>query len=234
MELTSFLTPVPLFQGMTRECIAELLPKLQRVTLAKGDVLFRKGAEGGRLFIVQKGAIKIVLPSPQGGEMIVCIFSEGDFLGEMALLDREPRSADAIAVRDSELLAISRRDFIDFLRSNETAMETILSTLSRRLRRTDTLLEDKCFLNISERLAKKLVELSDAFGVGDEAGEVIDIQIPLTQKELAEMVGATRESINKELGELKKAGLITMRGKTICILDRVALRECVPTGDHRG
>ena len=229
MELIDFLTPVPLFQGMTKECFAELLPKLQPVTLVKGEVLFKKGAEGDKLFIVQKGAIKIVLPSPQGGEMIVCIFSEGDFLGEMALLDREPRSADAIAVRDSTLLAISRQDFFEFLRSNDIAMETILSTLSRRLRKTDTMLEDKCFLNISARLAKKLVELAAEFGVGDDTGTVIDIKIPLTQKDLAEMVGATRESINKELGELKKAGLVATRGKTICILDWARLKECAPS-----
>lgn len=228
MELIGFLAPVPLFQGMTQECFTELVPRFQRVDLVKGDVLFRKGDEGDCLYIVQKGAVKIVLPSPQGGEMIVCIFSAGDFLGELALLDREPRSADAVAVRDSRLIAITRQDFLDFLRSNEVAMETVLSTLSKRLRKTDTLLEDKCFLNISERLAKKLIDLADKFGEPGNDGSVINISIPMTQKELAEMVGATRESVNKELGELRRAGIVGGKGKRLSILNIEGLRECVP------
>jgi len=175
-------------------------------------VLFRKGSEGTTLYIIKKGRIKIVLPSKGGDEVILAIFSEKDFFGEMTLLDGIPRSADAVALETCELLVLNRTDFLSFLKDNENAVQSILYSLSMRLRKTDDLLEDTCFLNISARFAKKLVQLAEHYGQQDENATLIDLD--LKQKDLAGMIGATRESVNKELKVLREKGLVsTTEGK---------------------
>jgi len=191
--------------------------------LKKGEVLFRKGDEGNVLYIVRKGSIKIVLPSKMGDEAVLAVFSAGDFFGEMALLDGMPRSADAVALEPSELLALNRNDFITFLGNNEEAMQAILSNLSMRLRKTDDSLEDAYFLNISARFAKKLVELAKTHGKRD--GDIIQIDLRLSQKDLASMIGATRESVNKELRVLREKGLVSTEKGTLRILDLARLER---------
>ena len=170
-----------------------------------------------------EGAVKIVLSSPQGDDRIVTIFSEGDFFGEMALLDGMPRSAAAVAIKPSKLLFLKRRDFMRFIKKSDAAFEKILSALSMRLRKTDELLEDISFLNIPARLAKKLLEIGKAFGHMD--GETLVINLKLTQKELADLVGATRESIAVELRALREKGLISITNKIISIHDIRRLRQ---------
>jgi len=192
-------------------------------SLKKGEALFRKGSEGNALFIIKEGSIKIVLPSKDGDEVILAIFTEGDFLGEMALLDGMPRSADAVALESSEVYVLNRVDFLTFLKENEGAVESILCSLSMRLRSTDDLLEDTCFLNISDRFAKKLVELAEQFGC--PKGNTILIDLSLTQTDLASMVGASRESINKELRILREKGLVSSDGNRILIFNLDLLKR---------
>ena len=119
----------------------------------------------------------------------------------MAILDGMPRSADAVALEGTELLVVDRQDFMSFLKDNENAIQAILYSLSMRLRKTDDLLEDTCFLNISARFAKKLIELAEHYGQQSTTSILIDLEV--TQSDLASMVGATRESINKELRVLR-------------------------------
>jgi len=223
MDITTLIRQIPLFKTLNEESIADLSASLRRMSLKQGKTLFHKGDEGTALYIVQKGTIKIVLPSRIGDEIIVTIFSEGDFFGEMALLDGEPRSADAIAIEASEVYVLKRNDFLVFLQSNVSAIESILSLLSKRLRSTDELLEDTCFLNISVRLAKKLVELAASHGQQEK--DVIHINLSLTQKELGDMIGATRESINKELKLLREKQIIKTNGNKIQILDLDKLKR---------
>ena len=170
---------------------------------------------------MQSGAIKIVIPSRLGAEIIVSIFSAGDFFGEMALLDGEPRSADAVAINPSEVLIISRNDFLSFLHSDVSAMNSILCELTGRLRKSHDLLEDVCFLTIPQRLAKLILALGKIYGRNE--GDSLIIDLSLTQKEFGDMIGATRESINKELRLLRTKGLIEMAGNRIkiCDLDRL-------------
>jgi len=217
MDAPNLLSNIPLFKSLSAEDKAELATLLRVQRVKKGEVLFRKESEGGVLYIIQEGAIKIVLTSKLGDEMIVTIFSKGDFFGEMALLDNMPRSADAVAIEPSRLLLLNRSDFLRFLKENDQAMETILSTLSMRLRKTDDLLEDASFLNIPARFAKKLLEIGETFGNRD--GDKVEISLRLSQKDLADMVGATRESINKELRNLREKGLVSIDNKSIIIHD---------------
>ena len=225
MDALELVSHIPMFRSLSPEDRAELAGLLRVQKVKAGEVLFRKGSEGTTLYVIESGAVKIVLPSRLGDEMIVTIFSEGDFFGEMALLDNMPRSADAIAVDPSVLLLLNRTDFLHFLQKSNGAIEAILSSLSMRLRRTDDLLEDTSFLNIPARFAKKLLELGTTFGRRD--GETLEISLRMTQKDLADMVGATRESINKELRVLREKGIVTLSGSALIINDIQRLKRRV-------
>ena len=138
-------------------------------------------------------------------------FLTGDFCGEMALLDGLPRSADAVAAEETHLYGLNRKDFIAYVMNNEAAVKAILSALSKRLRKADDFLEDVFFLNVAARLAKKLIELAGSNGFREEDGGPIKLSV--TQKDLAGMIGATRESVNKELRSLREKNLIALFGK---------------------
>jgi len=220
-----FLKRVHLFQSLSDEDIERLAASLRYRHLKKGETLFRKGDEGNSLYIVRSGSIRIVLPSETGEEVSPAILSEGTFFGEMALLDGMPRSADAVALEASEVFALNRRDFLSFLLNNENAIQSIFSFLSMRLRKTDDLLEDVCFFNISTRLARRLVELAASYGRQKEGEDIIQIDLRLTQKDLASMVGVTRESINKEMKVLRERNLISTRENMIQILNLTRLKR---------
>ena len=217
------LNQIPLFRELSDQDLDRLSLAIRRLSLKKGAVLFRKGDEGTSLYIVKQGKIKIVLPSRLGDEVIVTIFSEGDFFGELSLFDGQPRSADALSLEPSEIYILNRSDFLAFLQSNITAMKSILSQLAKRLRDTDDFLEDTCFLSVSARLAKKLVSLTTAYGRNE--GDHIHIDLILTQKELGDMVGSTRESINKALKTLRENGLITLKENRILVTDIEGLKK---------
>ncbi|MBU4539556.1 MAG: Crp/Fnr family transcriptional regulator [Bacteroidetes bacterium] len=223
MQPHEIIKQIPIFKTLSDSDLNDLVDSLRLKPLKQGQTLFWKGDEGTALYIVKKGTIKIVLPSTEGDEIIVTMFSEGDFFGEMALLDGEPRSADAVAIEPSEVFILSRANFLSFLQANVDAIKSILSLLSKRLRRTDDMLEDTCFLNVSARLIKKLIDLAESHG--RTKGSEVLIDLSLTQKELGDMVGATRESINKELKSLRKQGLIIIEESRIQILDISRLKS---------
>ena len=220
----SHIKQVPLFKSLQPEDSRRIADLLKDQYLKRGDVLFRKGDEGQALYLIIQGKIKISVTSRLGDEVILAIMSDGDFFGEMALLDGLPRSADAVANEDTNLLVLRRTEFLSFIMRNETAAMSILFALSHRLRKADDFLADTCFLNIGSRLAKKLLELGETHG--QQEGDTIQIKLILTQSELASMVGATRESINKELRKLRDKGLVTKQGRMLQIhnLERLKRR----------
>jgi len=224
MKPEILLKGIDLFDSLNSDDTERLAALLRKRSLKKGEALFRKGDEGKTLYIVRKGGVKIVLPSRMGDEVSPAIFVEGDFFGEMALLDGMPRSADAVALEQTEVLALNRRDFLAFLQNNERAIQAIFSYLSMRLRKTDDLLEDAHFLTIATRFARRLVELAKKCGrIGQD--ESIEIGLRLNQSDLASMVGATRESINKELRVLRERGIVHMAGNKIRILNMKRLES---------
>jgi CRP/FNR family cyclic AMP-dependent transcriptional regulator len=217
------LKQVPLFRSLRAEDSRHIAALLQKQTLRKGDSLFREGEEGNSLYLITAGKIKIVRQSRGGDEMILAVLSAGDFCGEMALLDGMSRSADAVAVEETHLFGLNRKDFIAYVMNNETAVKAILSALSKRLRKADDFLEDIFFLNVASRLAKKLIELSMSNGFRE--GGNGPIKLSITQKDLAGMIGATRESVNKELRALREKNLIDLSGNNIVIDDLEALKQ---------
>jgi CRP-like cAMP-binding protein len=216
------LKQVPLFRSLPLEESRRVAALLQKQFLKKGEVLFRKGDEGTSLYMIVSGKLKIARQSRDGDEVILAILGNGDFCGEMSILDGFPRSADAVAIEETYLYGLNRKDFLAYVLNNETAVRAILTALSRRLRRADDFLEDIFFLNVSGRLAKKLIDL--ALTNGYQEGQKEPPRIRITQRELASMVGSTRESVNKELRNLRERELIAMAGNTIVIQDLEALR----------
>ena len=217
------LKQVPLFRSLPLEDSRRLAALLRRQVLKKGEVLFRKGDEGTVLYMIISGKIKIVRQSRGGDEAILALLTDGDFCGEMSLLDDLPRSADAVAVEETQLYGLNRKDFLVYVMNNETAVRAILGALSRRLRKADDFLEDIFFLSVPSRMAKKLIELAEAGG--HQEGTPGAIRSGITQKDLAGMVGATRESVNKALRALREKGLISFSGSTLVIQDMEALKK---------
>ena len=159
MTTAGLLLQIPLFTSLNQSVRANLTTLLRRLTLRKGDVLFRKGDEGAALYIIIHGRIKVAYPSKLGDEVTLAIFGSGDFFGEMALLDGMPRSADATALDETQLCVLNRSDFLAFIVSNPGAVRSVLHALSMRIRKTDDLLGETCFMSISLRLARRLVEM---------------------------------------------------------------------------
>ncbi len=219
------LKKIPLFASLPEADQQNLVSLLRRVNLRKGEILFRQGDEGVSLYLILQGRIKISL-SRQMDVMTLAILGQGEFLGEMALLDGQPRSADAIALEDSYLYSLNRKDFLSFLVNNEKAVHAVLSSLSVRLRKTDTLLAEMCFLNLSLRLVQKLVELAQLQPPDEKNPNECTLQV--SQQELGNILGVSRESINKELKHLRDKGIVSTSRNCIHIRDLASLKKRTP------
>lgn len=223
MNPADVLSQIPIFASLGDEDRSSLAERIDRQSVPKGSTLFRRGEPGNALYIIIHGQIRIFASTRQGNEITLALLGAGEFFGEMALLDGQPRSASAEATEDTELHFLDRDNFFSFLMHKESALRAILCALSRRLRRTDDLLTEAYFLQISHRLARKLVELCDR--VATEEGPPHPLCI--TQLELAGMIGATRESVNKELNVLRTKGLVQTSRNRITILDLARLKRRV-------
>ncbi|MEI6315896.1 MAG: Crp/Fnr family transcriptional regulator [Syntrophus sp. (in: bacteria)] len=223
MALVSLIKQIPLFGSLIPEEIESLAALLRRRSIRKGDILFQKGDEGTALYAILRGCIKIIVTNPAGDKITVAILNDGDFFGEMALLDGMPRSADAVALEETQLAVLDRSDFLMFLSQHEHAVRAILRTLSIRLRKTDDLLSEICFLSLSARLAKRLLELAKGESVDGVNGSILTMR--MTQEELSNLLGVSRESVNKELKTLRDKGIVTTARSKIVILDQARLKK---------
>ena len=210
------LKKIPLFASLSDADQENLASLVRRKAIRKGELLFRQGDEGTALYIILQGRIKISV-SRRTDTVTLAILGQGEFLGEMALLDDLPRSADAMALEDSQLYALNRKDFLSFLKNNEKAVHAVLSALSLRLRKTDNLLAEMCFLNLSARLVNKLVELAEPLPADEKIPQVCTLKI--SQQELADILGVSRESINKELKILRSKSYVSTSRNSILIHD---------------
>jgi len=221
--LISIIKQIHIFATLSPQDQEALASLMRRRSIRKGDFLFHRGDEGTALYVIYKGLIKIAVPSKRGDEITLAILAEGDFFGEMALLDDLPRSADAMAMEETQLYVLNRTDFLSFLIHNEHAIRTLMQALSLRLRRTDDMVAEVCFLNVSARLAKRLVDLVESRHQMNKGDEKYDVS--LTQRELASLIGVSRETINKELKILRQKGIVTTSRNTIAICDLDRLKN---------
>jgi CRP/FNR family transcriptional regulator, cyclic AMP receptor protein len=193
-----YLKQVPLFAGLADEDIRGLMALAKRRTFRSGEVIFHREDPGQVLYVIKEGKVKISLISPDGQEISLVVFGKGECFGEFAILDGLPRSADAVALEKVECYTLQRSDFHNAIMKNPKIAIQIIEVLTRRLRSTDQMVEDLIFLDVYGRVAKKLLELADTHGTKVDDGTRIDVR--LTQQEIASMVGASRESVNKVMG----------------------------------
>jgi CRP-like cAMP-binding protein len=189
--------------------------------LQKGAVLFRKGDPGSSLYAVIRGAIRISAPSETGADAVLNLMIPGDVFGEVAMLDRGTRSADATAIESSDLLVMERRDFLPLLRSHPDLAIRVIEVLCARVRRTSEQIEDIMFLDLPNRLAKALL-LLDMRSQGDT-----EQQIHITQRELSQMIGASRESTNKQLRRWHRQNIIRIERARVAVLEPEALETII-------
>jgi CRP/FNR family transcriptional regulator, cyclic AMP receptor protein len=212
----------PMLQGLSPQERGALLALLRRRRYRRQEVVFHQGDAGDTLHLVRRGRLKVLIPAETGEEAVLTIVGPGDLFGELTLLDGGPRSATVVALEDVETVTLSRADFLDLLRREPAVVEALLATLARTIRRLSEDVTDLMSLDLRGRLAKKLLELAEAHGA--RSGDSIEIQVSLTQEELAGLIGATRPRVNKLLGFFEDRGAIARRGRRIIIVKPEALR----------
>jgi CRP/FNR family cyclic AMP-dependent transcriptional regulator len=186
-------------------------------TVARNEVLFRQGENSTELFGIVSGRIAILTSSPDGRESLVAVLDEGSLFGELGLFDEGPRSADARALEESSVLVLAYEPVRQAIDAHPTMLWVIVRLLARRLRNTDESLADAVFLDVPARTAKRLLEI---------AGDQDQFRLPMTQEDLAGLVGASRERVNKALSLFTRLGWIEVEGRNrYRILDRTALAE---------
>ena len=219
----SIIARIPLFERMSPEEREELRGMMSQTTLRRGEVLFNEGDSGGRLYILLTGKVKLGHTSVDGRENLLAVLGPGEIVGELTLFDPGPRSATATAVATTELLALEHNQLMGFIDSHPTLAKDMLRALAVRLRLTNTALADLVFSDVPGRVAKALLDLAERFGAPTEDG--IHVPHDLTQEELAQLVGASRETINKSLAEFSSRGWIRLEGRAVTLIDVERLKR---------
>ncbi|MEM7341378.1 MAG: Crp/Fnr family transcriptional regulator [Actinomycetota bacterium] len=205
---------VSLFQDLDEESLDSLATASTTRKLARGDVLFREQDEPTELFVVTSGRIAMVNRSIDGRESVVALMEAGDLFGEMPLFDNQTRSTDARALETSQVIVLPYGPVRQLYTDKPTHLWRVVDLLATRLRVMDGVLADSVFLDVTGRTAKRLLEI---------AGEADDFSLPVTQEELAGMVGASRERVNKAIASFVKLGWIEQRDRRYYILNRPQL-----------
>jgi CRP/FNR family transcriptional regulator/CRP/FNR family cyclic AMP-dependent transcriptional regulator len=217
------LQRVPLLAALTNADREALARSASRRRYRRGDIIFQKDDPGQSLFIVARGSVRIYVPSSQGADLTLAVLGPGQFFGDLSLLDGRPRSASASVLADTSVVTLERSDFVALVRSRPEAAMSVLSTVARRLRDTDEMASDLAFLDVGGRLAKKLLDLAATNGVRRTDGVLVDMAV--TQEELANMIGVTRESVNRNLSVFQRTGLVAKEGRRFVLRDPAGLRR---------
>jgi CRP-like cAMP-binding protein len=224
-SMTDALAAVPLFAGLDADGLADLARGMRVRRFRRGETVFHLGDPGDALFIVMAGSIKITLPADTGDEAILATLRSGDFFGELALLDGAPRSATAVAIEPTETYVLSRDGFRELIASQALMREALLATLAAEVRRLTNHVEELHFLDITGRLASRLVRLAAESGADRLPDGAVRLAGPLTQGDLAAMIGCTRQSVNKLLGLFSDDGLIRLERDRIVVVDLDGLKR---------
>ena len=216
-----------LFRELPSPVIERLGSYMKRRSVARGSTIFAKGDPGDGLMGVLAGAVKISVPSADGRDVVLNIINEGGIFGEIALLDGHPRTADATAMSDCQLMIIERRDFLQFLRSQPDVTLKFIEILCARLRRTSEQVQDVTFLDLPTRLAKTLLRLT-AEGDAPAAKR----KVTITQRELSQMIGMSRESTNKQLRAWAKRKWIELERGGVTVLQPERLADAAEEGSE--
>ncbi|AEH11573.1 transcriptional regulator, Crp/Fnr family [Candidatus Protofrankia datiscae] len=220
------LARVPMFAGLSEQDRQALNDHLERQNVTRGDVLFREGETGDRVFVILAGKVKIGRAASDGRENLLMVMGPGDLFGELSLFDPGPRTASATAVTDASLVSLEHTALRPWLATRPEAASLLLRVLAQRLRRTNDSMADMVFTDVPGRVAKALLDLAERFGEpaqpGNEAAGV-RVEHGLTQEELAQLVGASRETVNKALADFATRGWLRLDSRAVVLLDRERL-----------
>jgi len=217
------LLSCPLFDALPREALDGILQQAGERHIRRGQTVFQKGDDGSYMAAVLSGRIRISATSPEGREVTLNMIDTGEFFGEIALLDGKPRSADATALEDSNLLMVERRHFLPFLvSSNELALR-VIDVLCERLRDTSETLGNFAMLDLPGRLARKLLNLAAEYG--NSVDGRLRLEIRLSHTDLGRFVGCSRETVNKQMRAWEEEGIVSRDNGRIAVCKPDALRR---------
>jgi len=220
LDRVAILQAHPFFKGLDAAIVKELAPRAVTRALRKGGVLFRKGDQGTCFYVLLSGAMRVEAPSEAGRAAVFNFIFPGEIFGELATFDGGARTADAVAMERSELLVIDRRDVLPLLRKYPDLALRFIEILASRVRRTSEQVEDIFFLDLAGRLAKALLFLGRSATPASSAAK-----IRVTQREISQLVGASRESTNKQLREWERRKLVRIERGGVVLLQQDRLAE---------
>ncbi len=207
-----------IFQGVEPEARQALVATMSWQNLPRGGTVFAEGEQGDSVYIVLAGKIKIGRQATDGRENMLAVMGPSDMFGELSVFDPGPRTATATAVTDVRLARLRHADLRSWMRDRPQIAEQLLQVLARRLRRTNDALADLIFTDVPGRVAKNLLQMAQRFAQRQPDGTV-RLTHDLTQEELAQLVGASRETVNKALADFASRGWLRLEGKSVVLLD---------------
>ena len=207
----------PLFTALDDAASASLLANMVSVKISKGTILFAEGDGGDQLYVIAEGKLKLGTSSGDGRENLLSILGPGEMFGELSLFDPGPRTSTATAVTDAKLLSLGQEKLLPWLAENPKVSLQLLASLAQRLRRTNEVVGDLVFSDVPGRVAKALIDLGERFGKKTDEG--LFVHHDLTQEELAQLVGASRETVNKALADFAGRNWLKLDGRAVLITD---------------
>lgn len=206
-----------IFQGVDPDAVAALINDMDTVDFPKGTTIFDEGEPGDRLYIIVEGKIKLARHAPDGRENLLSVMGPSDMFGELSIFDPGPRTSSAVCVTDVTCATMDSTMLREWIDNHPEISQQLLRVLARRLRRTNASLADLIFTDVPGRVAKTLLQLANRFGV-HECG-ALRVNHDLTQEEIAQLVGASRETVNKALATFAHRGWIRLEGKSVLIVN---------------
>ncbi len=218
----ALLSQTRLFRDLGEEPMRKLAERAVERTFKKGQLVFHQGDIAQSLFVMIEGLIKVYVTSEDGDEMVLVTLHPPDVFGEIALIDGHPRSASAETLEPTTVLELGRAPFLELVRESPSMTESLLLSLGAVLRRLTEQASDLVFLDLHGRVAKLLVGMADSHGSGNED---VEFDLELTQTDLANMVGGSRQSVNQILRSFERRGYLHMQGRKFVIKNLANLRH---------
>jgi CRP/FNR family transcriptional regulator, cyclic AMP receptor protein len=222
-DLDEVLRETPLFETLSEQDASALRADVSDVRLERGERLFAEGDAGDKLYIILAGKIKLTRAAPDGRENLLSVHGPGEMFGELSLFDPIPRTSSATAVTTARLAGLGHEDLRIWLSSRPDVAMHLLQALAQRLRRINDVKADLVFTDVPGRVAKALLDLAERFGTATPDG--IQVNHDLTQEELAQLVGASRETVNKALADFTARGWVQLAAKSVLVTDPDRLRK---------
>jgi CRP-like cAMP-binding protein len=217
------LSRAGLFRGVAAEARDALAATLHSADYSRGATVFAEGEQGDTLYIVLSGKVKVGRRAADGRENMLSVMGPSDMFGELSVFDPGPRTATATVLTDARLASLDQASLRPWIRDRPEIAEQLLRVLARRLRRTNDALADLIFTDVPGRVAKALLDLADRFGTQEADG--VRVHHDLTQEELAQLVGASRETVNKALADFAGRGWMRVDSRAVTILDADRLQR---------